>query len=376
MPRRRPYVGFNGAGEGGGEDVPGQGDSAARKRHSKSCHFWKWAIILLFLLVATTGVVALVVALTDDAHWSYDEGAGTITSRHDGADVEVKEGGDLVVHNSIVDSFLHTVYEKITLDPIIGPEGPDLLFGAANATYARLQAFYAIGFRVWDRSFIPIGGIFASNGLFGEDGLAVALDTFANWIHGPIIGTGPGILVISDEAAKENVKSLDAGRALGMVSKLEPRSFDWKGAKSAEAAKLSVKMRSDMKNVHGFVAQEVGAAIPSALHSTADYLPADTGLTPQALMDYNALTVELVGAVQSLWANGVITAAQAHVQGQTQTQDQGQPTDIEECFARRDLPRDTARCICAVQRCGPQGSKLPPPPSPTCLALFRACGNL
>jgi hypothetical protein len=338
------------------------------ERHRKGM-FWKWGCILLILAAIGVAIAGLVYAMTDDAHWQFiDE--ERIVSRHDGADVEVKEGGNLVIHDAIVDSNEHTVYEKITLDPFFGPEGPDLLFGAANATYARLQAFYALGFRVWDRFFIPIGGIFASNGLFGEDALAVVFDTFANWFHGPIIGTGPAILVISDEGAKENIKSLDSGVALDKVSKLEPRSFDWKGATSEDAAKLPVKMRNGMKGVHGFVAQEVGSVIPSAVHSTLDYLPEGTEFPPQALMDYNAIIVELVGAVQSLWSNGVILA------GRTATAN-GPVRDlpITPCFNTTNFPtpRDKARCICSTMQCGLGNPNAPI--NVKCLDVAAACGG-
>lgn len=336
-------------------------DHGRHRKHHTNKSFWRWGCLLLLLATLAVAIAALAYAMSDDAHWMFVD-KERIVSRHDGADVEVKEGGNLVVHNSIVDSYAHTVYEKIVLDPLFGPEGPNLLFGAANATYTRLQAFYALGFRVWDRFFIPLGGIFASNGLFGEDGLAVALDTFANWIHGPIIGTGPGLLILSDEDAKENVKSLDSGVALGKVSKLEPRSFDWKGAKSESAAKLPAKTLDSMTNVHGFVAQEVGAVVPSAVRSTTDFLPDDTELAPQALMDYNALIVELVGAVQSLWANGVIVASRG--MGPVNTQ------PFSPCFnaTTYHTPRAKARCICTTMRCGPSGNQ-------ACADVVNACGR-
>lgn len=371
MPRRylRP-LGIGGEEEEEGEEMKTilEKDETHHHRHQQKA-FLRWGCVLLILAAIGVAIAALVYAMTDDAHWQFiDE--ERIVSRHDGADVEVKEGGNLVVHNAIIDSNEHTVYEKITLNPLFGPEGPDLLFGAANATYARLQAFYALGFRVWDRSFIPIGGIFASNGLFGEDALAVVYDTFANWFHGPIIGTGPAILVISDENAKENIKSLDVSKSLGNIAHLEPRSFDWKGAKSEEAVKLPVKMRAGMKGVHGFVAQEVGAVIPSALYSTSDYLPEGTNFPPQALMDYNAIIVELVGAVQSLWSNGVILSGKAATAG-------GPVRDlpITPCFNTTvfPTPRDKARCICSTMQCGLGNPNAPL--NEKCLDVAAACGG-
>jgi hypothetical protein len=360
MPRQRGVIGLNvgdPVDESAHEEVKIHQTRAHKKTANRQCNFWTWGIIMLILILVGVAITAIALALTN-AHWSYDSDLDRISTRHAGADVEVKDGGNLVVHNSIVDSFEHTIYEKIILSPFFGPEGPDLLFGAANATYARLQASYAIGLRIWDRAFIPIGGVFASNGLFGEDGLAVALDTFVNWFHGPIIGTGPGILVISDKNAKENIESLDPRVALKNVAQLEPRSFDWKGARSAAGATLPIKRKMAMLGVHGFIAQEVGVAIPHAVHSTSDYLPEGKEFTPQALMDYNAIVVELVGAFQSLWANGVISAAQSGTQLPT----------VQRCLNNSTTPRETARCICNTIACSSSAS-------PSCLSIARACGN-
>ena len=358
MPRHRNgFIGLN----GGDADVDAGKKPAPAKMHAPR-HigiFWKWGCILLIFVAVGLSTAALVFAMSEDAHWQYDADTARITSRHNGTDVEIKEGGNLVVHGNIVDNFEHIIYEKIVLNPLFGPEGPDLLFGAADATYTRLQAFFAVGIRVWSRSFIPIGGVFAPNGLFGEDALAIMVGSFATWIHGPIIGTGPAVLVISDANAKENVRPLDPQVALDKIARLEPRSFDWKGAKSAAAGKLAAQTRRSMLNVHGFVAQEVGAVIPSAVHNTNDYLPEGTSLTPQALMDYNAIVVELVGAVQSLWANSV-TAAALHVVDD----------NIRPCADGVQYPtqRSKARCICEAIHCGPT-------PTPTCTAVLNACGT-
>ncbi len=320
-------------------------------------------VILALLAIA---IAALALTLTEDAHWEAVNETHVV-SRKDGADIEIRDGSNFILHDSIIDSFTHFVYQKITLDPAFGPSGPDLLFGDPGATYARLQAFSAIGFRVWDRFFIPIGGIFDAVGLFGEPALAVVIGDFANWIHGPIIGTGPAILIISDADAKENIKSLDAGRALDMVSNLEPRSFDWKGSTTAG---LSAGEKAQMTGIHGFVAQEVGSVIPAAVHQTTDYLADDfdtTKFPAQSLMDYNSLIVELVGAVQSLWGNGVTTT------GDTLMADHANlAVNMTDCFntTRYATPRAKGRCICKAKRCGPD------PANPKCLAVDRACGGV
>ncbi len=346
--------------------INANGDPSLTKEEKRQRgRFWRWGCIFLILVLMGLAIAALVLTLTEDAHWTFDEDDDVIKSRHDGADVEVMDGGNLIIHNRIIDSGEHTAYEKITLDPAFGPSGPDLLFGAANATYTRIQAFFAIGFRVWDRlpgNFIPIGGIFAANGLFGEDALSVVIGNFATFIHGPIIGTGPAILIISDEDAKENIQSLDSAELLGNVARLEPRSFDWKGASENF---LTAKQKASMEGVQGFVAQEVSAVLPRAVHTTSDYLPTGTGLVSQSLMDYNYITTQLVGAVQAMWANGVNTAGDSAMVGPQAER------DIAPCFNATAYPteRQKARCICNTQTCGAN------PTTPTCKATTRACGS-
>jgi hypothetical protein len=328
-----------------------------------------------FCMLVTLGIAlgGLITSLTTDVHW---EAANEthIMPRKDNVDVEVGKGGNLIVHDSILDSFTHYVYQKITLDPIFGPEGPDLLFGDPGATYARLQAFYALGFRVWDRSFIPIGGPFQSNGLFGQDALAIVIDTFVTWVHGPIIGTGPAIMVISDESVKENVKSLDPAASLSNVAGLEPRSFDYKDA-SQGSATIHAKVKKQMTGLHGFIAQEVDTVIPAAVHSTADYLDGSTNSETgpsMSLLDYNAIITELVGAVQSLWANGVLNAASVFDQ-----MDNGGAVgqQIAPCFNTTNYPttRTRARCICNLKQCGKSAPNAPI--NIKCLDLAAACGG-
>lgn len=328
---------------------------------------WTWLCVLLILAAFVMSIIALILVHEIDAHW--DKVNEThIVSRAEDADVEIRDGSDFILHNRILDSFAHVVYEKIILDPFFGPEGPDLLFGDPGATYTRLQAFSAIGFRVWDRFFIPFLPFpFTPVGLFGESALAVVIGDFATWIHGPIIGSGPAILLLSDESAKENIQSLDPAKSLVGVSKLEPRSFDWKGASSAEVGgKITERVKAHAQGMHGFVAQEVGAIVPGAVHSTSDYLPEDTDFSqhpPIELLDFNAIVTELVGAVQSLWANGVIGSAQGL-----------SPPDrlgISACFNATNFPgqREKARCICETQRCGTARI-----PNEACLGVEQACG--
>jgi hypothetical protein len=352
----------------------GIGMGATSEQRSKQRGRLMAACGLCMMITFGIAVGALISTLTTDVHWQAAN-ATHIMPQKEGVDVEVGEGGDLIIHESIIDSFTHYVYQMITLDPIFGPEGPDQLFGDPGVAYARLQAKFALGFRVWDRNFIPIGGPFQPNGLFGEDALAVAIDTFVTWIHGPIIGTGPAIMVISDKSVKENIKSLDPAAALANVAGLEPRSFDYKDV-SHGSASIHAKVKKQMTGLHGFIAQEVNAVVPTAVHSTADYLADNTNAgkePPMSLLDYNAIITELVGAVQSLWANGVLNAASVF----DQLDNGGAAGElIAPCFNTTNYPapRDKARCICANVRCGTLNPNQRP--NFNCLGVENACGQV
>jgi hypothetical protein len=69
---------------------------------------------------------------------------------------------------------------------------------------------------------------------------------------GNIYATNTSITAISDERLKENIKDLETG--LSEVMSLKPRRFDWKQGEG-----------SDIKNVAGFIAQEVETVLPDLI---------------------------------------------------------------------------------------------------------------
>ena len=69
---------------------------------------------------------------------------------------------------------------------------------------------------------------------------------------GNIYATNTAITAISDERLKENIKDLETG--LSEVMALKPRRFDWKEGEG-----------SDIKNVAGFIAQEVETVLPDLI---------------------------------------------------------------------------------------------------------------
>ena len=349
--------------------MPPRETRTAKQARGAARAFWIWmAVAILILAALVMAAVALSEVFTNDAHWKLVNSTHVV-SRHSDADVEIRNGSDFVLHNRILDGFEHIVYEKITLNPTFGPTGPDLLFGDAGATYTRLQAFFAIGLRVWGREFFDFGFPFTTGGLFGEPGLAVLVGSFATWVHGVIILPGPGILILSDETTKENIKSLDPAESMHRLTKLEPRSFDYKAASGLKDGQAKHLAKKYLKGAHGFVAQEVGSAIPQAVHSTWDYMPEEyrTGNDRLSLIDYNTILTELVAAYQAMWANGVLTAAEVEMGQDERRRAPPQRLPIAACFnsTTYPAPREKARCICGLQRCGPPQ---------TCVGLARACG--
>jgi hypothetical protein len=69
---------------------------------------------------------------------------------------------------------------------------------------------------------------------------------------GNIYATNTSITAISDVRLKENIKDLETG--LSEVMSLKPRRFDWKKGEG-----------SDIKNVAGFIAQEVETVLPDLI---------------------------------------------------------------------------------------------------------------
>ena len=113
--------------------------------------------------------------------------------------------------------------------------------------------------------------------------------------------------------------------------------------------------------------------MPNAVHKASDYLSdgdlnAETGTGDTSLLDYDAIVTELVGAVQSLWANGVDMAGERVLS-------RGGPDDlsIAPCFNETNFPtgRIKGRCICELTRCGQMTGTTRDTP---CLGVLRACG--
>jgi len=291
------------------------------------------------------------VALKEDALWQRD---GTVTqSIEESTEVEIKAGNDLSIFGSLIHKALgvtHSVIARVNYKPVLNALDPSVfqaglmqIIGsrATDALYTSMQAFRGIGLWVADRNMLPGSldpDIFSPVGLFQEPGLVMFLGSFATWLHGPFIVGGP-ILTPSDASLKQNITSLDTPSCLAAVSHLEPRSYTWKA--------------SGMQ-ARGFVAQEVQAVLPGAVGSSSTYLGDSAG--EKLLLNRDEMLPDIVGAIQALWSNGVITAAETHAPSAT-------------CLsANSDSPRAAARCVCTLAPtliCAEDAS---------CVRVQRACG--
>jgi hypothetical protein len=100
--------------------------------------------------------------------------------------------------------------------------------------------------------FISVGVSAASNNYLLYNTTAAAFRFFVS-DAGQINATSTSIAAISDASLKENVRDLDTG--LTQVMALKPRRFDWK-----EDTKIG------LKNVAGFIAQEVEQILPDLVY--------------------------------------------------------------------------------------------------------------
>lgn len=293
------------------------------------------------------------VAQKSDLLWDRE---GSVTrSSEDSTEVEIKDGNDLSIFGGLLHKatgVTHSLIQRANFkpalnaeDPVLFPAGLMQVFGsrAADALYTSMQAFRGIGLWVADRG-MALGAldplIFSPVGLFQENGLVMYLGSFATWIHGPLIIGGP-MATPSDVKLKQNITSLDAPLCLGAVSRLEPRSYTWKANGVQE---------------RGFVAQEVQAVVPEAVESASKYLGGEKMADDTLLLKRDELLPDIVGAIQALWSNGVVTAAETHAPSAS-------------CLSsNNDSPRAAARCVCLL------ASTLICADDQSCVRVQRACG--
>jgi len=113
----------------------------------------------------------------------------------------------------------------------------------------------AVGIRFANSATVPqisVGVSAASNNYLLYNTTAAAFRFFVS-DAGQINATSTSIAAISDASLKENVRDLDTG--LTQVMALKPRRFDWK-----EDTKIG------LKNVAGFIAQEVEQILPDLVY--------------------------------------------------------------------------------------------------------------
>ena len=161
--------------------------------------------------------------------------------------------------------------------------------GDQSIPYARVEAGLAIGFRLGTSSFLAPPGI-----LFGEPDLKFLIEPFGVHVASVFVPFF-GIFVPSDDRIKTNETALDTGQCLSNLARLSPKSFsyidEWAGASTGAIEEGSTHT--------GFVAQELGSVLPSAIRESTILIGGEevTDFNEYNLQD---LFPEIVGAVQEV----------------------------------------------------------------------------
>lgn len=270
-----------------------------RRRHGR--YTYSSFFLCLWILWAIALTVAVIVALVfaADFHWERDSITSNIISKHTNADVEVRSGNDLVVHNRIIHSGSDVMAEKITFSPpVFFPTGDDFVFGDQNIAYARLQAGLAIGFRLGTFSGI-------APGMFLQPDLKVLIEPAGVHISSFLFPFF-GIFIPSDERIKTNITDMDSVQALRNVLSLRPKTYyyeDWWYEQLGEDDDQFSKPKR-----RGFVAQDVEKVLPN---SVKEINMALNGKMTEDFRDLRKedLVTEVVSAVQHIYYESVLETA-------------------------------------------------------------------
>jgi hypothetical protein len=138
-------------------------------------------------------------------------------------------------------------------DTVINPNGGNVLVGTTNASFTAGSGV-KLGLDTTGPAVVCVGaGTSASYNSYFIYSTGAGANRFYVSYAGQINATSTSINGISDISLKENIRDLETG--LNEVMALKPRRFDWK-----EETKL------DLKNVAGFVAQELEQVMPDLVY--------------------------------------------------------------------------------------------------------------
>ena len=272
---------------------------------------------ICFIIFAIVAAVALGVALGNSTRWMIDPVTENLIPKSEDADVEIRSGNDLIIHDSILHSgsdVLATKDESFTPVLPIGPTGPRFVFGDQAVTYTSIQADFAIGFRLGTSSILMPSGI-----LLGEPDLKVLIEPFGVHVASVLVPFF-GIFVPSDQRIKREVEDVDGAEALSNVMNLKPRTYlyedFWHQARTASGAGRGEGEDSDhwgssVPKIRGFVAQEVEMVLPNSVEEKTMKLNGLTVDDFKTLRKEDIIT-ETVAAIQELTHAKVIDEA-SHV---------------------------------------------------------------
>jgi hypothetical protein len=306
-------------------------------------------LVIIALLIGTAGLILGIISLatTPSTHWEREtKNSGNIISKHQGVDVQVKKGSNLIIDKKIISCETYNVVERTNFTPAIPifPPGEDFIFGDQSIPYARLQSGSSIGFRLGtNSSFMPSGV------LFGEPDLKVLLEPWGLHVASAFFPFF-GIFFPSDERIKTNIADMDINEAFRNVMNLEPRIYNYIDEWNAMQGKYPVEER------RGFIAQEVEEVLPNSITETKMNIKGEVIEDFKDLRKDDIIT-ELVGAFQEMtYANIVndvynnieLYELASQISGTEPGLNKSTINELRDCMdAQEPMHKETVRCcIC------------------------------
>ncbi len=221
---------------------------------------WRFFIVFFWILCVVAlaaGIIALF-GFTHKGHWGDFTGEASGIIQTDCNAITkgwMKTCKDYRINSTIVvggtDNFI----------PVIPPfpNGQNIMFGSMSSTYARLQAGFAIGFRLGLQFTFP---------LFFEPGLAVLIEPFGVHLALPFFAPF-GLFVASDDRIKTNVVSMVAEEGLLNMLALIPVEYEY-----IPEWKENGHFEDGVQ--HGFIAQQARLVLPQTVRETVVQLGGQT----------------------------------------------------------------------------------------------------
>jgi hypothetical protein len=252
------------------------------------------AVYIVVTLAIIFSILALIFSFTASSLWQRNSYTGNIVSNGN-SNVEVNDGVDLIVHDSVLLNSNTIIDGSSSLD-IAGEIGSECTFGSSTLNYTLLQANNQVG--------IVISGS-SEPTLFSVDGMVALSNENAISVAAPIISPF-GNYIGSDQRVVTNVVTANVTQAFSNILSLAPRQFMFNSTWVAQQPNnLSPSTTYD-----GFIAQEVAEVLPQAIIENTVQLGPTEVVTDFKSLNIDMLQVPMVSVLQGLIALFAFTKAE------------------------------------------------------------------